>query len=194
MMRTVAIWMNRTDTMEKKEILGAIESLAYVSGEPVGFAELQRVFDLTEAEVKRILNDMLEDMTAQGRGVIPFITEKTVQLVTNPSYNEHIIKLLAPPEERNMSDSMIETLSVIAYRQPVTRADIEAVRGVRCEYSVSQLLRQGLICELGRKDCVGRPMLFGTTDTFLRKFGLHSLDELPPMPSTEDVEGEINVV
>ena len=94
-----------------------------------------------------------------------------------------------------MSDSMMETLSVIAYRQPVTRADIEAVRGVRCEYSVSQLLKQGFICELGRKDCVGRPMLFGTTDAFLRKFGLHSLDELPPMPIAEEEEaGEISVV
>lgn len=181
--------------MEKKEIFGAIESLMYVSGEPIGFAELQRVFDLSEAEVKQLLNEMLETMTSQGRGVIPFMTEKTVQLVTNPAYNEHIIRLLAPPEERNMSDSMMETLSVIAYRQPVTRADIEAVRGVRCEYSVSQLLKQGLICELGRKDCVGRPMLFGTTDTFLRKFGLHSLDELPPMPIAEEEEaGEISVV
>lgn len=181
--------------MEKKEIFGAIESLAYVSGEPIGFAELQRVFDLTEAEVRALLSEMLESMSAEGRGIIPFITDKTVQLVTNPAYNGHIVKLLAPPEERNMSDSMMETLSVIAYRQPVTRADIEAVRGVRCEYSVSQLLKQGLICELGRKDCVGRPMLFGTTDAFLRKFGLHSLDELPPMPGTDDeVEGEIAVV
>ncbi|MBQ4429077.1 MAG: SMC-Scp complex subunit ScpB [Clostridia bacterium] len=181
--------------MEKKEIFGAIESLAFVSGEPIGFAELQRVFDLSEAEVKQVLNEMLESMTAEGRGVIPFITDKTVQLVTNPAYNSCIVKLLAPPEERNMSDSMMETLSVIAYRQPVTRADIEAVRGVRCEYSVSQLLKQGLICELGRKDCVGRPMLFGTTDAFLRKFGLHSIDELPPMPIAEEEEAaEISVV
>lgn len=166
----------------------------FVSGEPIGFAELQRVFDLTEVEVKLLLNEMLEAMSAQGRGVLPFITEKTVQLVTNPSYNGHIIRLLAPPEEKNMSDSMMETLSVIAYRQPVTRADIESVRGVRCEYSVSQLLKQGLIRELGRKDCVGRPMLFGTTDAFLRKFGLHSLDELPPMPSADEIDGEISVV
>lgn len=181
--------------MEKKEILGAIESIMYVSGEPVGFAELQRVFDLTEAEVRQLLGEMLESMTAEGRGVIPFITDKTVQLVTNPVYDAQIVKLLAPPEERSMSDSMMETLSVIAYRQPVTRADIEAVRGVRCEYSVSQLLKQGLICELGRKDCVGRPMLFGTTDAFLRKFALHSLDELPPMPGADEPEPEeISVV
>ena len=74
---------------------------------------------------------------------------------------------------------MLDTLSIIAYRQPVTRADIEAVRGVRCEYAVSQLLKLGMIRELGRKDVVGRPMLFGTTDAFLRHFGLRSISELP---------------
>ena len=74
---------------------------------------------------------------------------------------------------------MLETLSIIAYRQPVTRSDIEAVRGVRCDYSVSQLLKLGLIQEMGRKDSVGRPMTFGTTDAFLRQFGIHSIQELP---------------
>ena len=99
-----------------------------------------------------------------------------------------IRKSISPPEERTMSDSLLETLSVIAYRQPVTRADIESVRGVRCEYSVTQLLKQGLIVELGRKDCIGRPMQFGTTDAFLRKFGLSSLRDLPPLPIREDDE------
>ena len=116
------------------------------------------------------------------------MTENTVQFVTNSEYNEWVVKLLSPPEERTMSDSLLETLSVIAYRQPVTRADIESVRGVRCEYSVTQLLKQGLIVELGRKDCIGRPMQFGTTDAFLRKFGLSSLRDLPPLPIREDDE------
>lgn len=182
--------------MEKSEIIGAIESLLFVSGEPVGFAEIERVFSLTKDQARSIVYEMRDNMQAQKRGVLPFITETSVQLVTNPCYNEHIIMLLSPPEERAISESVLETLSVIAYRQPVTRADIEAVRGVRCEYSVSQLLKQGLIMELGRKDTVGRPMLFGTTDAFLRKFGLHSLDDLPPIPQADDpvVEGDIPVV
>lgn len=182
--------------MEANRIKGAIESLLFVSGEPIGFAELERVFSLSRENVKALLTEMRENMEREERGVLPFITDTTVQLVTNPRYNEHIIMLLAPPEERAISESVMETLSVIAYRQPVTRADIEAVRGVRCEYSVSQLLKQGLITELGRKDTIGRPMLFGTTDAFLRKFGLHSLDELPPMPKSDEpeVEGEIAVV
>ena len=87
---------------------------------------------------------------------------------------------------------MLETLSVVAYRQPVTRADIENVRGVRCEYAVSQLLKLGMICELGRKNVLGRPMLFGTTDAFLRHFGLHSLSDLPPLAygAEETMPGE----
>ena len=86
---------------------------------------------------------------------------------------------MQPAQTKSFSQAMLETLSVVAYKQPVTRNDIEAIRGVRCEYSVSQLLKLGLIQELGRKDAVGRPMLFGTTDAFLRQFGLHDLGELP---------------
>lgn len=175
---------------------GAVESLLYVSGEPVGFYDLSRVFGLDVQRVRELLFRMELSMRESGRGVLPFLTDSTVQLVTNPRYNEKVVSLLSPPEERTMSDSMMETLSVVAYRQPVTRADIEAVRGVRCEYSVTQLLKQGLIRELGRKDTVGRPMMFGTTDVFLRKFGLHSLDELPPMPLAVEEESapEIDVV
>ncbi|MBO4879666.1 MAG: SMC-Scp complex subunit ScpB [Clostridia bacterium] len=176
--------------LDKAAFFGAVESMLYVSGEPIGFAELVRVFDLTEQQVRGLLFEMELTMRADGRGVIPFLTDSTVQLVTNPRYYDKVVSLLSPPEERSLSDSMMETLSVIAYRQPVTRADIEAVRGVRCEYSVTQLLKQGLIRELGRKDCIGRPMLFGTTDAFLRKFGLHSLDELPPMPVSEEEPSE----
>lgn len=172
--------------MQRDELFGAIESILYVSGDPVGLSEIGRAFDLNELELTDLLNQMAEAMENEKRGLRLFITNDTVQLVTNPAYEPYLIKLLSPPRERSMSDSMLETLSIVAYRQPVTRADIEAVRGVRCEYSVSQLLRQGFICELGRKDCIGKPMLFGTTDVFLRKFGLHSIDELPRLPSVVD--------
>lgn len=172
--------------MEKAELAGAIESVLYVSGEPISFAELQRVFDVGEDIIRSIVAEMTDKMKKEYRGIIPFSTKDTVQLMTNPNYEQWLVKYLAPPEERTLSESLMETLSVIAYRQPVTRADIEAVRGVRCEYAVSQLLKQGFIYEIGRKDCVGRPMMFGTTDAFLRRFAIHSLDELPPLPLIED--------
>lgn len=185
--------IEKTNTEEKKEytreqLLGALESVLFVAGEPLPKAEIARVFEMNMFELSVLLAELESELETNLRGVRLFTTEDTVQLVSAPEYNEWLIKLLAPPQEKNLSDSMMETLSVIAYRQPVTRADIEAVRGVRCEYAVSQLLKQGFIKELGRKDVVGRPMLFGTTDAFLRRFGLHSLEELPPMPEIETDE------
>lgn len=95
-------------------------------------------------------------------------------------------------QSKSFSQSMLETLSVIAYRQPVTKADIEAVRGVRCEYAVGQLMKLGMIRELGRKNVVGRPMLLGTTDAFLRHFGIRSLSELPQLSEIENAEENDN--
>ena len=171
-------------------LMGALESILFVTGEPLPKPEIARAFSMNELELNILLADLESELETNRRGIRLFTTNDTVQLVSAPEYNEWLIRLLAPPQEKNLSDSMMETLSVIAYRQPVTRADIEAVRGVRCEYAVSQLLKQGFIKELGRKDVVGRPMLFGTTDAFLRRFGLHSIDELPPMPETEEEELE----
>lgn len=184
-MEEMLIKNDSSSTVDKKTVMGAVESMLYISGDPVSFVELQRAFDISGYELREIIAEMSERMQLEGRGILLFATEDTVQLVTNPAYNDWLVKLLAPPAEKNLSDSLLETLSVIAYRQPVTRADIESVRGVRCEYSVSQLLKQGFIREVGRKDCIGRPMMFGTTDDFLRRFGLHSLDELPKLPEEE---------
>lgn len=179
--------------LSREELLGALESVLFVTGEPLPKPEVSRVFGLNELELNLLLAELESELERNKRGIRLFTTGDTLQLVSAPEYNEWLIKLLAPPQEKNLSDSMLETLSVIAYRQPVTRADIEAVRGVRCEYAVSQLLKQGFIKELGRKDVVGRPMLFGTTDAFLRRFGLHSIEELPPMPEIETDDEKIEV-
>ncbi|MBO4849032.1 MAG: SMC-Scp complex subunit ScpB [Clostridia bacterium] len=174
--------------LTQRQLIGALESVLFVMGEPIPKAEIMRVFGLSQLELNTLLVNAESEYESNERGIRLFSTDETVQLVTAPDYNDWLVKLLSPPQEKNLSDSMMETLSVIAYRQPVTRADIEAVRGVRCEYAVSQLLKQGFIRELGRKEVVGRPMLFGTTDAFLRRFGLHSIEELPPMPEIEEDE------
>ena len=179
--------------LEREELMGALESVLFIAGEPLPKAELTRVFQMNALELNVLLGELESELASAKRGIRLFTTDDTVQLVSAPEYNDLLVRLLAPPQEKNLSDSMMETLSVIAYRQPVTRADIEAVRGVRCEYAVSQLLKQGFIRELGRKDAVGRPMLFGTTDAFLRRFGLHSLEELPPMPEIETDEDPMEV-
>lgn len=171
--------------LTRGEIIGALESVLFVTAEPLPKAEIAELFGVSLNELDEIIAEAELEYDKNSRGIRLFATGDTVQLVTKKENDPWLMKLLAPPLEKNLSGSVMETLSVIAYRQPVTRADIEAVRGVRCEYAVSQLLKQGFIKELGRKDVVGRPMLFGTTDAFLRRFGLHSLDELPPMPEPE---------
>ena len=101
---------------------------------------------------------------------------------------EYVERLLQPEQKKNVSQSMLETLAIVAYRQPVTRAEIESVRGVRCEYAITQLQKLGMITAVGRKDVIGKPMLYATTDSFLRKFGMHNLSELPSLPDFEDVQ------
>lgn len=174
--------------MEYNERFGAIECILFVSGDPVPIIELQRAIGVTDIEMEHIIRSMDELYKKEKRGVQLFITPETMQLVSNKEYAKYVEELVQPVQAKSFSQAMLETLSVIAYRQPVTRADIEAVRGVRCEYAVSQLMKMGMIRELGRKNVVGRPMLLGTTDAFLRHFGIGSLNELPSLGSGENAE------
>ena len=174
--------------MEYNERFGAIECILVVSGDPVPIIELQRAIGVTDIEMEHIIRSMDELYKKEKRGVQLFITPETMQLVSNKEYAKYVEELVQPVQAKSFSQAMLETLSVIAYRQPVTRADIEAVRGVRCEYAVSQLMKMGMIRELGRKNVVGRPMLLGTTDAFLRHFGIRSLNELPSLGSSENAE------
>ena len=174
--------------MEYNERFGAIECILFVSGDPVPIIELQRAIGVTDIEMEHIIRSMDELYKKEKRGVQLFITPETMQLVSNKEYAKYVEELVQPVQAKSFSQAMLETLSVIAYRQPLTRADIEAVRGVRCEYAVSQLMKMGMIRELGRKNVVGRPMLLGTTDAFLRHFGIRSLNELPSLGSGENAE------
>ncbi len=165
--------------MEDPTLFCRIECMLFVAGDPTPVTELARALNCTKAQAAAVLTRMEETYRAQGRGILPVVTEETAQLVSNPAYHTDVEALLQPEEARSVSQSLLETLAVIAYRQPATRADVERVRGVRCDYAVSQLVKLGLIAEVGRKDVVGRPALFGTTDKFLRQFGIHSVEEMP---------------
>jgi segregation and condensation protein B len=156
-----------------------IECLLFVAGDPVAIPELARVLDLATPKTRNLLSEMEYSYRVEGRGVQLLVTHDTAQLVSNRDYIEEVKQLVNPDETKNVSQSLLETLAVIAYRQPVTRADVERVRGVRCDYAVTQLQKLGLIVEVGRKDVVGHPTLFGTTDKFLRQFGIHAVDEMP---------------
>lgn len=165
--------------MQQNEQIAAIECMLFVAGDPVPITELQRVLDLTELELRPLLYAMQEAYKAEARGLTLMLTEETAQLVSNRAYARYVEELLQPAQQKTFSQSLLETLAVIAYRQPITRAEVEAVRGVRCEYAVSQLLKMNMIQPMGRKDSVGRPVLYGTTDAFLRHFGIASTQQLP---------------
>lgn len=170
---------NKQETRSEQVLRHKIECMLFVAGDPVAIAELARVLDLSTPKTRTLLSEMEYSYRVEGRGVQLLVTHDTAQLVSNRDYIEEVKQLVNPDETKNVSQSLLETLAVIAYRQPVTRADVERVRGVRCDYAVTQLQKLGLIVEVGRKDVVGHPTLFGTTDKFLRQFGIHAVDEMP---------------
>ena len=170
---------NKQENRSEHVLRHKIECMLFVAGDPVAIAELARVLDLPTPKTRTLLSEMEYSYRVEGRGVQLLVTHDTAQLVSNRDYIEEVKQLVNPDETKNVSQSLLETLAVIAYRQPVTRADVERVRGVRCDYAVTQLQKLGLIVEVGRKDVVGHPTLFGTTDKFLRQFGIHAVDEMP---------------
>ncbi|MEN6594323.1 MAG: SMC-Scp complex subunit ScpB [Clostridiaceae bacterium] len=185
--------------MEDRTLINTIECMLFVAGDPVSISEIARVLDCSLAVAKGALGEMEQLYKSEGRGIQLLVTSDTAQLVSNRDYIDAVKKLLNPDETKGVSQSLLETLAVIAYRQPVTRADVEKVRGVRCDYAVTQLQKLNLIVEVGRKDTVGHPSLFGTTDQFLRQFGIHSLGEMPEylrfsQEIPESPGGEIPVV
>ena len=179
--------------MDNKQVLmNTAECLLFVAGDPVPYTEMARVLGLSTDDAKALLFAMEMLYREQGRGVQVLATGETVQLISNRDYAAAVETLIQPNQTQSVSQTLLETLAIIAYRQPVTRADIERIRGVRCEYAISQLQKLGLIVSLGQKDAVGKPTLFGTTDRFLRQFGIHAVEEMPNFPrySAELLEEE----
>ena len=111
-----------------------------------------------------------------------------MQLATRAIYAADVVHLLQPVQKQSLTQAAMETLAVVAYKQPVTRAEVEQVRGVKCDYSLQSLMNKELIMEVGRKEALGRPILYGTTENFLAHFGLSSLEDLPPMPEVPQEE------
>ena len=174
--------------METGNIKGKIEAILFVAGEAVPVRQLARALQLDVPVVRTALDQLRDEYDFQQRGFVLKEFGDHVQLATRPLYSEDVVRLLQPVQQQNLSQAAMETLAVVAYKQPVTRAEIEQIRGVKCDYSLQSLSAKGLICEVGRKDTIGRPILFGTTDQFLSHFGIRSLDELPPLPEIHPEE------
>lgn len=176
--------------MDIDELHGVIESILYVCGEPVPIKDVSHALDMTTDEFETALESLKEKYISQKRGLRLNRYDDSIQLSIAPEYAVYVERLLQPVQKQSLSQAAMETLSIIAYRQPVTKSEIEAVRGVKCDYSVQSLLNKGLIQELGRRETLGRPILYGTTIAFLQHFGISSIDELPPNGAQAD-EDEI---
>lgn len=156
-----------------------VESLLFVASEPVSVDQLASALEVGPAEVETALRLLAEDW--DQRGVRLQKRGRRVQMVTAPEASEAVRKFLGLELSGRLSPAAMETLAIIAYRQPMTRAEVEAIRGVNSDSTMRTLLNRGLIEELGRLDQPGRPILFGTTFDFLQQFGLTTLDQLPPL-------------
>lgn len=177
--------------MDKQEAMGAIEAILYVAGEPVEEEALRLALEVRPEEITEALDALTSQYDYERRGIRLLRFGKSVQLSTRPDYARYVERLLQPVQRQNLTQAAMETLAVIAYRQPATRGDVEAIRGVKCDYSVQSLLNKGLIEEVGKRDTLGKPTLFATTDSFLRHFGIATLDELPEIDFTVTPEGAV---
>jgi segregation and condensation protein B len=175
--------------MEGLEVSALIESLLFVADEPVSVARLAEALEVTPGQVEKGLRELEESLG--DRGLRLERMGSRVQMVTAPEAASYVERFLGLEDRRRLSPAALETLAIIAYRQPVSRPQIEAVRGVNCDSVLRTLLTAGLIEEVGRAPTVGRPILYGTTFAFLQHFGLRGLEDLPPLEVAEvAVEGD----
>ena len=164
---------------ENKNIYAAVEAVLFAVGGAVSFSELRDALQIDEKELVRILTDMQKLYDAEDRGIRMIELDGKYQLCTKNDYYEELVRLVNAPKKHVLTDVLLETLSIVAYKQPVTRQEIEKIRGVSCSHAVNRLVEYNLIQEVGRLDAPGHPILFGTTDDFLRSFGISSMDDLP---------------
>ena len=183
--------------METKELKAIIEGLLFASGdEGVTIKTLSHILETTEQVVEHVLDELTYDYEHTARGIMIMHSHEVYHLTTKPEHSQYFKKLLETPQSTKLSQAALETLAIIAYKQPITRVEIEEIRGVNSDRPVQTLVARSLVEEVGRKDAVGRPILFGTTRDFLTYFGLTSLKELPPFPETidtDDIEQEADL-
>ena len=175
----------RTGEGETRDLVPILEAVLFAAGDPVHLDKLLRILDCSLDDVETAAKQLRAELDNRGSALTLREVAGGWQLVTRPAYYTYLEKLTQVLDHRLTTPTM-ETLSIIAYRQPITKTEIEEIRGVRIEKSLARLLEYGLIAENGRKSTIGRPILYATPDTFLEAFGLKSLQDLPELPSDKE--------
>ncbi|MDU6470979.1 MAG: SMC-Scp complex subunit ScpB [[Ruminococcus] lactaris] len=173
--------------MNTKKLQAAIEAILFTMGESVELSKIAAAIEQDEPTTRGIISDMMTTYEKQNRGIRIIELDHSFQLCTKKEYYDYLIRIARQPKRYVLTDVMLETLSIIAYRQPVTKLEIEKIRGVKSDHAVNKLVEYGLVEEVGRMDAPGRPILFGTTEEFLRRFSVQSLDDLPSL-APEQIE------
>ena len=173
--------------MKIKKMEAAIEAILFSMGESVELSQIAGAIQQDTETTRKIIQNMMDKYQKEDRGIQIIELEQSYQLCSKKEYYECLIRLAMHPKKPALTDVMLETLSIIAYKQPVTKAEIEKIRGVKCDHAINKLMEYELVRELGRLDAPGRPILLGTTEEFLRSFGVASTEELP-MISPDKIE------
>lgn len=174
-------------------LIGPLEAVLFAAGsEGLSTEELAHVLQLAEDEVTSLCRSLSESLQTRGSGLMLVELAGTWQLATRPEHVAYLRRMATAPTHTNLSNAALEALAIVAYKQPITRAEVEAIRGVQSDRAIQTLVHRQLITEVGRQEGPGRPILYGTTDHFLTSFGLRKLSDLPPLPP-EPEDGEMDL-
>ena len=173
------------NTLEITKLQSAIEAILFTMGESVELSKIAYAIGHDEKTTEKILHQMMDKYNEEDRGVRIIELDGSFQMCTKKELYEYLIRIAKQPKRHVLTDVLLETLSIIAYKQPVTKLEIEKIRGVKTDHAVNKLVEYNLVEEKGRLDAPGRPLLFGTSEEFLRRFGIQSTEELPNLNSEQ---------
>lgn len=175
------------ETVEINRLESAIEAILFTMGDSVELGKIASAIEHDEETTRKIVHQMMDKYQAEDRGIQIVELEDSFQLCTKKQNYDYLIRIAKQPRRYTLTDVLLETLSIIAYKQPVTKLEVEKIRGVKSDHAVNKLVEYNLACEVGRLDAPGKPILFGTTEEFLRRFSIQSVDDLPVL-NPEQVE------
>ncbi len=176
------------DKKNKVQIQAAIEAILFAMGEAVEEEKIAKALELDLKTTRENIKELMERYNSDGSGIGIVRLENAYQMCTKKEMYSYLIRIVSQPKKHTLTDVLLETLSIIAYKQPVTKSEMESIRGVKCDHAVNKLIEYNLVEEVGRLDAPGRPLLFGTTQEFLRRFGVESIEELPQLNTDKEEE------